>query len=119
MKPPRDITIKPVLNGYVVQVGCQVLAFNSRSDLLHELQRYFEDPEGVEKAYRGNALHAEMIMLAQIAPGPTPTAPPPGEPLGRTYSPPENRDPATPLPGADVPRTVEEGPWPETELRRR
>ena len=48
----HDIKIKPVLNGYIVEVGCKTVVFPSRKKLLRELDRYLQDPEGVEEEYR-------------------------------------------------------------------
>jgi hypothetical protein len=57
-KTPREITIRPVMNGYVVRVGCQELAFScGPQTLASELAKYLEDPEGVEKQYWKEALH--------------------------------------------------------------
>lgn len=47
----RDITIRTVLNGYVVQVGCQTVVYNSVDTLLVELRNYLIDPEDAEKRY--------------------------------------------------------------------
>lgn len=57
----REIMIKPVLNGFVVRVGCQTVVFASREALLGDLKRYLEDAEGVEKIYRKNALNAWIL----------------------------------------------------------
>jgi hypothetical protein len=54
----RDITIKAVLNGFVCQVGCQTVVFESRSELVSALGTYLEKPEDVEKNWRLNALNA-------------------------------------------------------------
>lgn len=48
----KDITIRPVLNGHLVTVGCQVLAFNSTTEMVTELVRYLADPRMVEKEYQ-------------------------------------------------------------------
>lgn len=52
-----DVRIKPVLNGFVVNVGCQTLVFQSMDILASELKRYQADPEKVEKEYRANAVN--------------------------------------------------------------
>jgi hypothetical protein len=59
MKRPRELTIAPVLNGYVVRVGCQVVVFNSREALLAELDAYLKDPRGHEEKFVKLALHGE------------------------------------------------------------
>lgn len=53
----REITIRPVLNGFVCQVGCQCVVFDSRDKLLTELKAYLNDPDRVEKEYVHNALN--------------------------------------------------------------
>ena len=55
----REIHIKPVLNGFIVNIGCQSVVFDSRSKLLAELGRYLENPRGLEVEYRKNALNPE------------------------------------------------------------
>lgn len=47
----RQISIEKKMNGYVVNVGCQSLVFESKEKLLVELARYLNDPQGVEKEY--------------------------------------------------------------------
>lgn len=47
----RAINIQPGLKGYVVHVGCQFVAFETRERLLAELARYLENPAGVENEY--------------------------------------------------------------------
>lgn len=61
MNIPRTITIKPVLNGYVVNVGCQNLAFTSREDLLNNLKSYLSDPDKTEKAFLHGCMHKDLI----------------------------------------------------------
>lgn len=55
----RDIVIHPVLNGYSVQVGCQVVVFEDLDRMLQEIKSYFLDPEATEMRYRSlpNAQH--------------------------------------------------------------
>ena len=53
MNNAREITIKPVLNGYVVTVGCSEVVFTSRKKLVKELARYLKDPQAVEEEYTG------------------------------------------------------------------
>jgi len=45
----RNITIKPVLNGFVAQVGCQQLAYTSVDKLVLDVGAYLRDPEATEK----------------------------------------------------------------------
>lgn len=57
-----NVMIKPALNGWQVEVGCQTLVFNDMSTLLKELEKYLKDPEGVEKHYRENAINSKHTL---------------------------------------------------------
>lgn len=65
---PRQITIHPALNGYVVTVGCQNLVFEKTETLLSELKDYLADPGKVEQYYRDTALHKDKLAEACPAP---------------------------------------------------
>lgn len=45
----REIHIRPVLNGFVVTVGCQQLAYTSPDKLTADIGAYLHNPEEVEK----------------------------------------------------------------------
>ena len=45
----RNITITPVLNGFVVNVGCQGLAYTNIDKLIDDLSSYLRDPETTAK----------------------------------------------------------------------
>jgi len=62
----RTITISPLLNGYLVKVGCKTLAFLSAEALCKELGNYLHNPIEVEEEYLRNAINKEEI--AQEAP---------------------------------------------------
>ena len=53
----REITIRPALNGYICQVGCQTVVFQTRALLLVELAEYLEKPELTEQRYLNAALN--------------------------------------------------------------
>lgn len=76
------ISIRPALNGWIVEVGCQTLTFNSKVTMLTELNKYMDDPEGTEKFYRENAVNRK-ITLVRAAPADPP--PPVGHDT-RTYT---------------------------------
>ena len=57
----RDVTIKTVLNGYVVRIGCQRVVFCDRDQMLQALKDYLENPEEVEAAYTRNAMNAKQL----------------------------------------------------------
>lgn len=69
----RDIKIHPVLNGFVVTVGCQALAFESGTKLLEELHRYLTDSDNVERIYREKALNRWILESAPVEACPPPT----------------------------------------------
>lgn len=45
----RPLSIKPVLNGFIVDCGCQSIAYTSVDELLIDLGKYLRDPEETEK----------------------------------------------------------------------
>src|SRR6266568_1701282 len=57
----RPITITAVLNGWVVQCGCQTLAYQDRRSLLLDLDDYLQDPSGVEQRFLKEAVNAAHV----------------------------------------------------------
>lgn len=53
----RNIQIQPVLNGYIVQAGCQTVVFDSRDKLLLAIADYTAKPEETEKRFLENAIN--------------------------------------------------------------
>ena len=47
----EKIEIIGVLNGWIVQVGCQTVVFTDASYMCDELERYVENPSKVENEY--------------------------------------------------------------------
>ena len=47
----RPISIKQVMNGYVVEVGCQTIVVEGAVRLIQLLDEYFQDPFEVEKRW--------------------------------------------------------------------
>jgi len=56
----REITIKPVLNGFVCKVGCQTVVFNSARELAENIERYYKNPDAVEKDFIAKAVNKTM-----------------------------------------------------------
>lgn len=56
----REITITPVLNGWVCRVGCQTVVFTEKAIMLARLSDYYSDPNGMEKQFVGNAVNKTM-----------------------------------------------------------
>jgi hypothetical protein len=53
----REIKITPVLNGFVCKVGCQTVVFGTASDLASNIERYYKNPESVEKEFIAKAVN--------------------------------------------------------------
>jgi hypothetical protein len=51
----REVKISPVLNGWIVTVGCQQVVFQDREVMIGEVDRYIGDPDKVEKEYMTKA----------------------------------------------------------------
>lgn len=53
---PYPVNIRPVLNGYVIDVGCQSVVFRHGDEELMatELAAYIRDPKGTQERYIGN-----------------------------------------------------------------
>ena len=45
----RKFTVKPVLNGYIVEIGCQTIVFHSKKRFLKEVEMYLDNPDGRER----------------------------------------------------------------------
>jgi len=60
----RNVQISAVLNGWVVQCGCQTLVFSDRNDLLNELNAYLKDPTGTEARFLKTSVNAAITMGA-------------------------------------------------------
>ena len=66
---PREITIKPVLNGFVCQVGCQTVVFDNVRSLAVTVEEYFNHPEETEKRFIEKAVNKmEEHTLAPTPP---------------------------------------------------
>jgi hypothetical protein len=48
---PRPISITPVLNGFIVSVGCQNVVITNPDELGKEIAAYYKNPSVVEKIY--------------------------------------------------------------------
>ncbi len=53
----KEVRIEPVLNGWVVRIGCATMVALSKEGMLSEIGRYIDDPKGVEKEYATNAVN--------------------------------------------------------------
>lgn len=57
MNVMRSIRVNPVLNGFVVEVGCRTLVFNKIEDVAENLVAYQKDPDGMEKKFAAAAVN--------------------------------------------------------------
>jgi hypothetical protein len=73
----HTITIRPVLNGYLVQVGCQSLVFDDTRQMLDQLLRYLVSPNLVEDEYRQTAINKWMFSTPLTMEERLPVPPPP------------------------------------------
>ena len=53
----REITITPVLNGFVCKVGCQKVVFECIEDMVENIADYYRNPEKVEKEFLAQAVN--------------------------------------------------------------
>lgn len=66
-KSMRNIRIVPVLNGFIVEVGCQTLVFNRIEDVAEKLVAYQKNPEAVEKLFIENSVNNTMSNQPMVA----------------------------------------------------
>ncbi len=57
----RDIMIRPVLNGWVVKVGCQHVVYTVGETLLGDLRDYMYDAEEFEKKFIATAINKDLL----------------------------------------------------------
>ena len=69
----RSIHIQPVLNGFVVNVGCQTVVFNTMDGLAAALRAYSENPKLVEDQYFKEAVNRDLVP-SMAAPAADPLA---------------------------------------------
>lgn len=50
-----SLSINKCLNGYILNVGCQTVVFETSEKLLSELKRYIDNQSEVEKEYLAKA----------------------------------------------------------------
>ena|ERR1019366_6742637 len=53
----REILIKPVLNGFICTVGCQLVVFQSASEMVREIEAYYKNPGVMVKAFMAKAVN--------------------------------------------------------------
>jgi len=73
----RGIGIRPVLNGWIVEVGCQTVVFDNMGDMLEALEAYLRNPDEVAKSFLENSVNSGKIWgwdgaVASDTPRPVP-----------------------------------------------
>jgi hypothetical protein len=63
----REIRITPVLNGWIVKVGCQTVVFDVLQVMLDNIGEYLLDPKETEKRYRESAVNARFTSWEEAA----------------------------------------------------
>ena len=58
----RQITIRTILNGFIVDCGCQTVVFTSREVLLTEIGVYLSNPDETERKYREHGVNAKHLL---------------------------------------------------------
>lgn len=53
----RQITITPVLNGFIAKVGCQDVVFTDKQSMLTALSEYYDNPDQVEERFLKRAVN--------------------------------------------------------------
>jgi len=80
MNVPKEIQIKPCLNGFIVKVGCQCVVHNSIDDLISDLDRYLRSPKAFESEFiRQKSMYPDfaretLIPQNRLCDLPTPTS---------------------------------------------
>lgn len=57
----RTVTITAVLNGYIVNVGCQTVTFNSKEEMAVALLAYCGDPTTTERKWLTQSVNARLM----------------------------------------------------------
>lgn len=83
----REFTVRPVLNGYIVSIGCKTLVFSSRERLVRNIERYLEDPTGTERDFLENSLNAKHLGSVRVPPELRPAFPQPYDGEGQAPAP--------------------------------
>lgn len=64
---PRPINITPVLNGFIVSVGCQTVVIQSPQELGARITEYYKDPTAVERIFIQNKVNDTMDVQVPMA----------------------------------------------------
>ena len=66
----REITIRAVLNGWIVQCGCQTVVYQERNQLVSDLDAYLKDPKATEERFlKASVNHQHLGGIAGVLGG--------------------------------------------------
>ena len=57
----RTVIITAVLNGWIVEVGCQKVVYDRSDHLLEDLGNYMDDPKGFAESFIGDAINGYLL----------------------------------------------------------
>jgi hypothetical protein len=63
----RPLTITAVLNGWIVQAGCQILVYQDRAQLATDLDAYLRDPDATEQRLVKSGVNRQHTLGAPPA----------------------------------------------------
>jgi hypothetical protein len=89
----KMVNIQPILNGWLVQVGCQSVAFTDKQTMLNELGDYLDNPRLVEKRFLERAKNKLSI---ETGPGAEDRGRVTGQTIEPTHAPAGYRSPVAP-----------------------
>ena len=89
---PQNLQITPVLNGWIVQAGCQTVVYTDSAKIVAEFCEWLSNPDAIENRYKnlmkqkglGENLAAAMEERVRHEPTPPP-CPPPQTVIGGLY----------------------------------
>jgi hypothetical protein len=64
----RPFEVQPVLNGYIVRIGCKTLIFASIEALVSTIDKYLREPDAVEENYLKNSINSKY-QPEEVRPG--------------------------------------------------
>jgi hypothetical protein len=64
----KEIHIQPVMNGFIVKVGCTKVVFTDIDGLCRDLKRYHLNPESVEAEYQKEAINKTEAPAIAMCP---------------------------------------------------
>lgn len=56
----RPLTITAVLNGWIVQCGCQTVVYQERNQLVSDLDAYLKDPVATEERFLKSSVNRAL-----------------------------------------------------------